>query len=109
MALCQTRPYLCAMSNPESQVSELRQNAAHSRYEFDVDGATAIAVYRASPGVLTFTHTEVPASLRGQGIGSRMMRAVLADVRAQGLKVVPRCPFVADYVERNPEFADLLA
>jgi len=87
----------------------LRQNIERQRYEFDVDGATAIAVYRPSPGVLTFTHTEVPAALRGQGIGSRMMRAVLDDVRAQGLKVVPRCPFVADFVERNPEFVDLLA
>jgi uncharacterized protein len=90
-------------------VPDLTQNAAHSRYEFAVDGATAIAVYQAAPGVLTFTHTEVPAALRGQGIGSRMMRAVLADVRTQGLKVVPRCPFVADYIERNPEFADLVA
>jgi uncharacterized protein len=90
-------------------VSDLTQNAAHSRYEFAVDGQTAIAVYRAAPGVLTFTHTEVPAALRGQGIGSRMMRAVLTDVRAQGLKVVPRCPFVGDYIERNPEFADLVA
>jgi uncharacterized protein len=90
-------------------VSELHQNAARSRYEFDVAGETAIAVYRATPGVLTFTHTEVPAALRGRGIGSRMMRAVLTDVRAQALKVVPRCPFVADYLDRNPEFADLLA
>jgi predicted GNAT family acetyltransferase len=88
---------------------ELRQNAARGRYEFDVDGATAIAVYRAAPGVLTVTHTEVPAALRGQGIGSRMVRAVLTDVRAQGLKVVARCPFVADYIARHPEFADLLA
>ena len=87
---------------------DLQQNAARNRYELDVDGEIAIAVYRATPGVLTFTHTEVPAALRGQGIGSRMMRAVLTDVRAQGLKVVPRCPFVADYFERNPEFADLL-
>jgi uncharacterized protein len=90
-------------------VSELTQNAARSRYEFGIDGQTAIAVYRPAPGILTFTHTEVPAALRGRGVGSRMMRAVLTDVRAQGLKVVPRCPFVADYIERNPEFADLLA
>ena len=87
----------------------LRQNTERHRYEFDIDGATAIAVYRPSPGVLAFTHTEVPAALRGRGIGSRMMRAVLTDVRAQGLKVVPRCPFVVDYFARNPEFTDLLA
>jgi len=37
------------------------------------------------------------------------MRGVLEDVRAQGFKVVPRCPFVADYINRHPEFADLLA
>ena len=58
---------------------------------------------------MTFTHTEVPAQLRGRGLGSQMMRAVLQDVRQQGLKVVPRCPFVADYIRRHPEFADLLA
>jgi predicted GNAT family acetyltransferase len=58
---------------------------------------------------MTFTHTEVPAPLRGRGLGSQMMRGVLQDVRAQGLKVVPRCPFVASYIDRHPEFADLLA
>jgi uncharacterized protein len=87
----------------------VRQNAARNRYEFDVDGGEAFAFYRRADGVMTFTHTEVPAQLRGRGLGSQMMQAVLRDVRAQGLKVVPRCPFVADYIRRNPGFADLLA
>ena len=87
----------------------VRQNAAANRYEFDVDGGEALAFYRRADGVMTFTHTEVPAPLRGRGLGSQMMHAVLQDVRAQGLKVVPRCQFVADYIRRNPEFADLLA
>ena len=87
----------------------VRQNAVRNRYEFDVDGGEALAFYRLADGVMTFTHTEVPAPLRGRGLGSQMMHAVLQDVRAQGLKVVPRCPFVADYIRRNPEFADLLA
>ena len=87
----------------------IRQNDTRNRYEFDVDGGEALAFYRLADGVMTFTHTEVPAPLRGRGLGSQMMRAVLQDVRAQGLKVVPRCPFVADYIRRNPEFTDLLA
>lgn len=87
----------------------VRRSAARNRYEFDVEGGEALAFYRLADGVMTFTHTEVPADLRGRGLGSQMMRAVLQDVRAQGLKVVPRCPFVADYIRRHPEFADLLA
>jgi predicted GNAT family acetyltransferase len=87
----------------------VRQNTTRNRYEFDVDGGEALAFYRLIDGVMTITHTEVPAHLRGRGLGSQMMRSVLHDVRAQGLKVVPRCPFVADYIHRHPEFADLLA
>jgi predicted GNAT family acetyltransferase len=89
--------------------TDLRHNTARHRYEFGLDGGEALAFYRLTDGVMTITHTEVPTHLRGRGLGSRMMHAVLQDVRAQGLKVVPRCPFVADYIDRNPEFRDLLA
>jgi predicted GNAT family acetyltransferase len=88
---------------------DLRQNAARHRYEFDTAAGAALAFYRLGDGVMTFTHTEVPAAVRGRGIGSAMMRAVLTDVRAQGLKVVAACPFVADYIARHREFSDLLA
>jgi len=90
-------------------VSAIRHNAANNRFEFDVEGGHALAFYRLADGVMTITHTEVPYALRGRGIGSQMMRGVLDSIRAQGLKVVPRCPFVADYINRHPEFADLLA
>ena len=90
-------------------MSDIRQNTERQRFEMDVDGGMAIAVYRPSPGVLTFTHTETPRHLRGRGIASEMMGRVLTTVRAQGLKVVAACPFVADFIEAHPEFADLLA
>jgi uncharacterized protein len=93
----------------ELALPDIRQNIARQRYELDTQAGAAFAFYRLHDGVMTFTHTEVPAALRGRGIGSAMMRAVLTDVRAQGLKVIAACPFVADYVERHPEFADLLA
>ena len=61
----------------------------------DVAGGTALAVYRLTDGVMTFTHTKVPAALRGRGLGSQMMHGVLQNVRAQGLKsccAVPLSP-----------------
>lgn len=90
-------------------MGDVRQNADLHRFEMDVAGGTALAVYRLAGGVMTFTHTEVPAPLRGRGIGSQMMHGVLQNVRAQRLKVVPRCPFVADFIDRNPQYANLLA
>jgi len=91
----------------------LTDNTALHRYEFapdepDAPGGMAMAVYTERPGVRVITHTEVPVRLRGRGIGARMVRAVLDDIRARGLKVVPRCPFVRDFIERFPAYADLL-
>lgn len=86
----------------------LRNNAARSRYELDLEGGTAFAVYRTSPGVVTIVHSEVPAALRGSGVGSAFVREVLEEVRRQGLKVVPQCGFVRAFMARNPEFNDLL-
>ena len=69
---------------------------------------TAVAYYRLEPGVITFTHTEVPAALWGQGIGSRLIRGALEAARADGLKVVARCSFVSAYLRKHPEFNDMV-
>jgi predicted GNAT family acetyltransferase len=90
-------------------MSSVRDNAALSRFELDAEGATALAYYRLANGVMTFTHTETPQRLRGRGIASRLVHGALEAVRARGLKVVPRCSFVANYMARHPEFGDLLA
>ena len=86
----------------------LRNNSARNRYELDLEGGTAFAVYRLSPGVVTIVHSEVPAALRGSGVGSAFVAQVLEEVRRQGLKVVPQCGFVRAFMARNPEFNDLL-
>jgi predicted GNAT family acetyltransferase len=89
--------------------SSVRDNSARSRFELDADGATAFANYRLADGVITFTHTEVPPALGGRGVGSALVKGALDAVRARGLKVKPLCPFVRGYIERHPEFQDLLA
>jgi predicted GNAT family acetyltransferase len=88
--------------------TEVRNNAALNRFELEVDGHTAVAYYRPSPGLLTFTHTEVPPELGGRGVGSTLVRGALELARAQGLKVASRCPFVSAYLGKHPEFNDLL-
>ena len=84
-------------------------NEPASRYELTEDGATAFASYVRKGNVLTFDHTVTPPELRGRGIAGRVVKAALDDVRAQGLKMVPACSYVADYVARHPEVADLVA
>jgi predicted GNAT family acetyltransferase len=93
----------------ETSVPDLvRNNTALHRFELDADGHTAVAYYRMSPGVITFTHTEVPTELSGRGIGSALVRGALESVRAQGLKVVAQCPFVGAFMGKHPEFNVLL-
>ena len=76
-------------------------NAAQHRFELEVDGHIAAAYYERSGDVVTFEHTEVPAELGGKGIGSKLIKGALDQVRAEGLKVVAQCPFVkADYASR---------
>ena len=88
--------------------NEVSQNEAEHRYEMEVEGQTAFAQYNLNGSIITFTHTIVPEELEGQGIGSRLVAAALDDARAQDLKVVPMCSFVRGYIERHPEYQDLL-
>lgn len=89
-------------------MEDVRDDVEKSRFELAVDGHTAIAAYRLSPDTITFTHTEVPKELGGRGIGSQLAKGALDQARARGLKVVPLCPFIKGYIEKHPEFADLV-
>lgn len=83
-------------------------NAAASRYEATVAGYLSVADYELVGNVMTMTHTVVPPELRGRGIAELLVRAALADARAANLKVQPACSYVAKFIERHQEFADLL-
>jgi predicted GNAT family acetyltransferase len=88
---------------------DVYQNTDDNRFELDINGTVAAAYYELAPGIITFTHTEVPAELGGRGIGSKLIKGALDEVRAQGLKVVAKCPFVRAYIEKHAAYADLLA
>jgi predicted GNAT family acetyltransferase len=83
-------------------------NAERQRYELSVDGHIAAACYEKADRVITFVHTEVPAELGGKGIGSKLARGALDQVRAEGLKVIAQCPFVKAFIEKHADYQDLL-
>jgi len=90
-------------------MSNVCDNTARSRFELDADGHLAFSNYKRDDGVLTVLHTEVPKELNGRGIGSALARGLLDTARAQGLKIRPICPFVKGYIDKHPEYRDLLA
>ena len=88
----------------------VRHNPEQSRYEISLDGeVVGIADYYPSGDALVFPHTEINAELRGRGLGEQLVRGALDDVRTAGRKIVPRCWFVAEFVEINPEYQDLVS
>jgi predicted GNAT family acetyltransferase len=84
-------------------------NAAHSRFELSLSGSVAFIDYQRTGTHYVLTHAEVPATLRGRGIGAQLTAGALQLVRAQGGSVVARCPYVAQFIAHNAQYQDLLA
>jgi uncharacterized protein len=81
-----------------------------SRYELRLHGRLiGLAAYRRRKGRIAFTHTEVDESCEGRGFGSLLAKRALEDARRSGLTVVPLCPFIAGYINRHPEYEELVA
>jgi uncharacterized protein len=79
------------------------------RYEIAIDGVVVgIAEYRRRPGVISFIHTEVDPSRKGDGLGTMLVKAALDSARAAGLAVLPYCPFVRNFIDRHREYLDLV-
>ncbi|MBD8059233.1 N-acetyltransferase [Cellulomonas sp. JH27-2] len=81
-----------------------------SRYEArDGDGTLlGISVYDVVDGTVAFTHTEVDEAVEGKGVASTLVRAALDDVRGSGRRVAALCPYVKSWIERHPDYQDLL-
>jgi predicted GNAT family acetyltransferase len=84
-------------------------NTALQRFEIVEDGKLAFADFRLQGDVLILPHVEADPALRGRGAAGRLMAGVLEYARGQGLKVKPVCGYAAAYIQRHPEYRDLLA
>jgi predicted GNAT family acetyltransferase len=89
---------------------EPQKNVVMKRFELTLEGKLALLDYvEQGENLLVFTHTFVPHELRGQNAAAILTKYALDDARHQGKKVVPQCSYVAAYMERNKEYADLRA
>lgn len=78
------------------------------RYEIRVDGRRAgLTAYRDLGEQRVFFHTEIDEAFAGQGLGTQLVQQALVDVRASGMRIVPVCPYVAKFLKRHDEFADI--
>jgi predicted GNAT family acetyltransferase len=91
-----------------SAKTEVVDNAAAHRFEIHTDEGLAVLQYALADGRLQLMHTEVPEALEGHGYGGALARFALESARSRRLGVVPLCPFVRAYLERHPEYADLV-
>jgi predicted GNAT family acetyltransferase len=84
-------------------------NPEAGRFEINLDGTVAgFAEYKRSGSTMSFTHTVVDSRFKGRGLGSVLARSALDAARVEGLSVLPFCPFIRDYIQRHPDYLDLV-
>lgn len=88
--------------------SQVQNEKNFHRFAVHLGEATALLAYKQDGDVIYLVHTEVPAQMEGKGLGGQLAKAALNYAREKGLKVVARCPFVASYLQRHPEYNDLV-
>lgn len=88
---------------------DIRHNSDDSRFETSVDGHQCVLDYTLDGDVITMTRVYVPPPVEGRGIAGAITRHALDYSREQGFKVVPRCPYVAAWIKRHPDYRDLVA
>jgi predicted GNAT family acetyltransferase len=94
--------------NPDTDIEVVDQPTMR-RFEIRLDGKLDGTVgYRLEPGRVLFTHTEVDPAFEGQGLGGKLAAGALDAMRERDLKVVPLCPFVAEFIRRHPRYQDLV-
>jgi uncharacterized protein len=89
---------------------EVHDVPCRRRYQAERDAEVAgFLLYRRRPGTIRLIHTEVDPRFEGRGLGSALARAALGAARTAGDGVEVVCPFVAGWLERHPEYRDVLA
>jgi len=82
---------------------------SEQRFTLEMNGSSALISYHLAPGVISLDHTYVSPAIQRHGVAARLTREALDFARAEGLRVIPACSYVADYLRKHPEYQDLVA
>jgi len=89
--------------------TEVHDNRDRQRYEIREDGELAGFVqYNMRGGRLILVHTEIDDAHEGHGLASILVRGALDDIRIRGLHIVPICPYVERFIQKHPDYDDLV-
>lgn len=94
--------------NKNNQALNISHNEQGKRFETTIDGQTGYISYQERGDKLVYDHTIVPQELGGRGVGSALVKEALNHARENNKKVVPQCSFVASYIDKHPDYQDLL-
>lgn len=89
-------------------MSDIQLEKDKNRFSVDVDGKTCVLKFALNGDVVSFNSVQVPESVGGRGIAGQLTRHALDWAREQGLKVKPVCPYVAKWIERHPEYQNIV-
>ncbi len=96
----------------EENTEEISFEHDEERQTFDalIGQERATLEYRSNKeGKIFLTHTEVPPSMQGKGVGSKLLLHVFDYIRENNMRLIPVCPFVKSYIKRHPEYLNLVA
>lgn len=93
-----------------SDIKITREDGPSSgRYVTIIDGVEAEMTYsRAGKSRIIIDHTGVPDSMRGLGVGQKLVEAAVEDARKENFKIIPLCPFAKATLKKHPEWQDVV-
>ncbi|HEY0936712.1 MAG TPA: GNAT family N-acetyltransferase [Trebonia sp.] len=72
------------------------------------DQVVGTIVYERRDHRMVIRHTVVDPGFRGQGIAKALAQAALDDLLASGVTLTNYCGFIADFIDRNPRYAQVV-
>jgi len=91
-------------------MNEVQHDTEEHKFYIEVKGSEAhMSYYYKDPSRVVYSHTYVPPELRGGGLAGKVVRTALEWARTQNLEVLPTCSYVVKFVQKHPEFQDIVA